>query len=103
MLLLRQDSQLFHDLRRTAVRNMIRAGVAQSVAMSISGHITISMFNRYNITSATDKVDALKKTAEHLAAQPKERQNGAVVDVPSRAGVGSMRRRTEHGQSRQTE
>ena len=76
--------RLFHDLRRTAVRNMIRAGVPQSVAMSISGHKTVSMFMRYNISSDTDKIDALRKTAEHLAAQPRKRQDGAVVELPGR-------------------
>jgi len=75
--------RLFHDLRRTAVRNMIRAGVPQSVAMSISGHKTVSMFLRYNITSGADQLDALKRTAVHLAAQPKKQTN--VVDMPDAA------------------
>ena len=61
--------RLFHDLRRTAVRNMIRAGVPQSVAMSISGHRTISMFNRYNITSDEDQRAALRRVDEHIHAK----------------------------------
>jgi integrase len=52
-----------HDLRRSAVRNMIRAKVDQTVAMSISGHKTDAIFRRYNITDAADIKDAVRKVA----------------------------------------
>jgi ABC transporter substrate binding protein/Phage integrase family len=54
---------LFHDLRRTAGRNLVRAGVSQKVAQEISGHKSATVFARYNITSADDRRNAMAKVA----------------------------------------
>jgi integrase len=52
---------LIHDLRRSGVRNLIDSGVQEKVAMTISGHKTRSVFDRYNISSDKQLMDAMDK------------------------------------------
>ena len=61
------NDRLFHDLRRTASRNLIKAGVPQAVAMKITGHRTDSVFRRYAIVDLEQKREALARTEQYLA------------------------------------
>ena len=73
--------KLFHDFRRTAVRDMLRAGVNPDVIRSITGHETQSMMQRYNIIDDRDQHAALRVMHAHRQEQDRGPERGGSAGI----------------------
>ena len=60
-----------HDMRRSATRNFRKAGLSENEGMAMTGHLTNSIYRRYDIIDEEDMKESMGKVQDYLKAQPK--------------------------------
>jgi integrase len=83
----RYTGLIVHDLRRSAIKNLMKAGVNEKVAMAISGHKTRAVFDRYHIVDDTDVLEAMRKVQAKSLMDSKSVSESSVRVAPERRAL----------------
>jgi hypothetical protein len=89
----RYHGLLLHDLRRSAIKNMMKLGIQQKVARTISGHKADAVFERYNIIDETDVLAAMKHVGNAAQIAQKSLMSSSVKVLGENPVAKSRRKR----------
>jgi integrase len=87
---------IVHDLRRSCVRHLVQAGVGEKLAMQLTGHKTRNVFDRYNIVSDANLLEASQRQEAYLA---KQKQESTTVTPITAGNLKHSDRNSDNGKS----